>query len=176
MLKQVLNYISVDPTDADVKSIYIIRPGLAAEQYQSIQAALDRLQKALFYATSITTSEAQIRASEATQIQTYINDARTIQPDGILVVDDANNVMSDVRLEDGDTIVIPESSDTVMVEGEVQQPGAVPFSPQLYRSGWRIYRAWQAWKYHSPPRQRLAGARPQRTGHAGRRNHRDAFC
>lgn len=133
MLKQVLNYISVDPTDADVKSIYIIRPGLAAQQYQSIQAALDRLQKALFYATSVTTSEAQIRASEATQIQTYINDARTIQPDGILVVDDVNDVMSDVRLEDGDTIVIPESSDTVMVEGEVQQPGAIHFTPQASR-------------------------------------------
>jgi protein involved in polysaccharide export with SLBB domain len=133
MLKQVLNYISVDPTDADVKSIYIIRPGLAAEQYQSIQAALDRLQKALFYATSITTSEAQIRASEAQQIQTYINDARTIQPDGILVVEDVNDVMTDVRLEDGDTIVIPESSDTVMVEGEVQQPGAIAFNPQATR-------------------------------------------
>ena len=133
MLKQVLNYISVDPADADVKSIYIIRPGLAAEQYQSIQAALDRLQKALFYATSITTSEAQVRASEATQVQTYINEARTIQPDGILVVDDVNNVMSDVRLEDGDTIVIPESSDTVMVAGEVQEPGAVPFNPQATR-------------------------------------------
>jgi protein involved in polysaccharide export with SLBB domain len=127
-LKQVLDYISVDPTDADVKSIYITRPGLAAQQYQAIQAALDRLQKALFYATSMTTGEAQIRASEAMQIQTYINDARTIQPDGILVVNDANNVMSNVRLEDGDTIVIPESSDTVMVEGEVQQPGAISFN------------------------------------------------
>jgi protein involved in polysaccharide export with SLBB domain len=132
-LKQVLDYISVDPTDADLKSIYIVRPGLAAQQFQSIQAAIDRLQKAVFYATSITTSESQIRASEATQIQTYINDARTIQPDGILVVEDVNDVMSDVRLEDGDTIVIPESSDTVMVEGEVQQPGAIRYTPQATR-------------------------------------------
>jgi hypothetical protein len=38
-----------------------------------------------------------------------------------------------VRLEDGDTIVIPESSDTVMVAGEVQEPGAVPFNPQATR-------------------------------------------
>ena len=133
-LKNVLDYISVDPRDADVKALYIVRPGLAAQQFQAIQAALDRLQKALFYATSVTTGEAQIRASEAQQIQVYINDARTIQPDGILVVADDKGVLDDTRLENGDTIVIPESSDTVMVAGEVQMPQAVRFDPAETRA------------------------------------------
>ncbi len=128
-LKTLLNYIAVDPRDADTKAIYIIRPGLQQQQYEAIQAALDRLQKALFFATSVTTGEAQIRATEAQEIQTYINEAHTIQPNGVLVVaDDAGNI-GDVRLEDGDTIVIPESSDTVMVDGEVQVPQAVNFIP-----------------------------------------------
>jgi len=133
-LKQVLNYIAVDPTDADVKSIYIIRPSLAAAQAAAIQAAIDRLQKALFYATSLTTGEAQIRASEAQQIQNYINNARNVQPDGILVVDNAADVMSDIRLEDGDIIVIPETSDTVMVDGEVETPGAIRFDATATRA------------------------------------------
>jgi protein involved in polysaccharide export with SLBB domain len=133
-LKTLLNYIAVDPNDAATKSIYIVRPGLAAQQYDAIQAALDRLQKALFYATSATTGESQIRASEATMIQNYINAARTIQPDGILVVADANGDMNDVRLESGDIITIPQTSDTVMVDGEVQSPQAVTFSPTATRT------------------------------------------
>lgn len=133
-LKTVLNYIAVDPVDADTKSIYIVRPGLQAQQYRAIQAALDRLQKALFYATSATTGEAQIRASEATEIQNYINAARLIQPDGVLVVADKKGNINDVRLEDGDIITIPESSDTVMVDGEVQTPQAVNYSPTATRA------------------------------------------
>ncbi len=128
-LRTLLTHIAIDPTDANVKSIYIVRPGLAQQQYASIQAALDRLQKALFYATSVTTGEAQIRASEAAQIQAYINAARTIQPDGILVVAEDNGSIDDVRVEDGDIITIPESSDTVMVDGEVESPQAIAFNP-----------------------------------------------
>jgi hypothetical protein len=133
-LKTVLNYIAVDPADADTRSIYIVRPGLAQQQYAAIQAALDRLQKALFYATSVTTGEAQIRASEAAQIQEYINAARLVQPDGILVVADDNGNMNNVRLEDGDIITIPESSDTVMVDGEVEQPQAVNYAVKETRA------------------------------------------
>jgi protein involved in polysaccharide export with SLBB domain len=132
-LKTLLEYIRVDPNDAATQSVYIIRPGLAAQQYQSIQAALDRLQKALYYATSVTTGEAQIRATEAQSIQNYINEARTIQPDGILAVDDDNNHQSDIRMETGDIIVIPEISDTVMVEGEVDAPQALKFDPHATR-------------------------------------------
>lgn len=137
-LKSVLNYIAVDPTDADTKAIYIVRPGLAQQQYAAIQAALDRLQKALFYATSVTTGEAQIRASEAAQIQDYINAARLVQPDGILVVADDTGNLNNVRLEDGDIITIPESSDTVMVDGEVEQPQAVNYAANESRADYII--------------------------------------
>jgi protein involved in polysaccharide export with SLBB domain len=133
-LKTLLNYIAVDPADADTKAVYIVRPGLQQQQTQSINAALDRLQKALFYATSVTTGEAQIRASEAQQIQAYINQAHTIQPTGILVVADGSGSINNARLEDGDTIVIPESSDTVMVDGEVEVPQAVNFVPGQSRA------------------------------------------
>jgi protein involved in polysaccharide export with SLBB domain len=133
-LKTLLEYIHVDPADAATQSVYIIRPGLAAQQYQSIQAALDRLQKALYFATSVTTGEAQIRATEAQSIQNYINAARTIQPDGVLAVADDNNVQSDIRMENGDIIVIPEKTDTVMVDGEVNDPQDVKFDPAKTRA------------------------------------------
>jgi hypothetical protein len=133
-LKTLLAYIHVDPQDAATNAVYIIRPGLAAQQYAAIQAALDRLQKALFYATSVTTGEAQIRATEAQSIQDYINAARTIQPDGVLAVDDDNNNQSDIMMENGDIIVIPEKTDTVMVDGEVEDPQALKFDPAATRA------------------------------------------
>jgi protein involved in polysaccharide export with SLBB domain len=133
-LKTLLAYIHVDPADAATNSVYIIRPGLAAQQYAAIQAALDRLQKALYYATSVTTGEAQIRATEAQSIQSYINAARTIQPDGVLAVADDNNIQSDIRMQTGDIIVIPEKTDTVMVDGEVQSPQALKFDPAASRA------------------------------------------
>jgi len=133
-LKTLLAYIHVDPNDAATNSVYIIRPGLAAQQYASIQAALDRLQKALYYATSVTTGEAQIRATEAQSIQAYINAARTIQPDGVLAVDDDNNNQADIRMENGDIIVIPEKTDTVMVDGEVEDPQALKYDPTATRA------------------------------------------
>jgi protein involved in polysaccharide export with SLBB domain len=133
-LKTLLAYIHVDPGDAATPSVYIIRPGLAAQQEAAIQAALDRLQKALYYATSVTTGEAQIRATEAQSIQAYINAARSIAPDGVLAVADDNNVQSDIRMENGDIIVIPEKSDTVMVDGEVESPQALKFDPNANRA------------------------------------------
>jgi len=133
-LKTVLQYVHVNPAEAATDSVYIIRPGLAAQQYQAIQSALDQLQQALFYATSLTTGEAQIRATEAQSIQTYINNARTVQPDGVLAVADDNNVQSDVLLENGDIIVIPQKTDTVMVAGEVQSPQALKFDAAATRA------------------------------------------
>ena len=52
----------------------------------------------------------------------------------MLAVDDDNNVQSDVLLENGDIIVIPEKTDTVMVDGEVESPQALKFDPAATRA------------------------------------------
>jgi len=128
-LPDLLNYIAVDPALADTKSIYILRQGLAQQQGQAVKAALDRLEQSLFQSNSSSTGEAQIRASEAQLIASYIQKGRQVQPEGRLVASNDDGTVANIRLEDNDIIVIPEKSQVVLVSGEVAIPQAV-----IYRS------------------------------------------
>ncbi|MFC3125384.1 polysaccharide biosynthesis/export family protein [Pseudoroseomonas globiformis] len=130
-LCQLLDHVAVDPALADTGSVYILRKRIAAQQRRAINEALDRLERQLFTATSATTGIAQIRSAEAQLVSNYIQRGRRIEPEGRLVaVDDAGRC-SQVRLEDGDTIVVPERSDTVLVAGEVITPQAILWRPNM---------------------------------------------
>jgi protein involved in polysaccharide export with SLBB domain len=128
-LTDLLDYIAVDPVLADTKSVYILRQSVAQQQQRAITEAADRLERELFLAISSTTGEAQIRASEANLVASYIQRARQTRPEGRLVVTDEEGTVAGIRLEDGDTIVIPEKSQVILVTGEVLAPQAI-----LYRS------------------------------------------
>lgn len=124
-LCQLLDHIAVDPTLAATGSVFILRPSVAAQQRRTIDEALDRLERQLFMAVSSSTGIATIRNTEAQLISSYIQRARRVQPEGRLVVSSADGRCAPIRLQDGDTIVIPERSETVMVAGEVNAPSAV---------------------------------------------------
>jgi protein involved in polysaccharide export with SLBB domain len=126
-----LNYIEVDPRLANPRGVFLLRPGLAQQQQRTINEALDRLERQLFLTVSATTGVAEIRASEANLIANYIQRARRTQPEGRLVVMDRTGRCSEVRLQDGDTIVIPERVETVLVGGEVLAPQAVFWRPNM---------------------------------------------
>jgi protein involved in polysaccharide export with SLBB domain len=130
-LPDLLDYISVDPTLADTKSVYILRQSLAQQQQRALTEAADRLERELFLAISTTTGEAQIRASEANLVASYIQRARRVRPEGRLVVSEDDGTVAPLRLEDGDTIVIPEKSQLILVSGEVLAPQAVVFRRNL---------------------------------------------
>ncbi|RKK01822.1 polysialic acid transport protein KpsD [Pseudoroseomonas wenyumeiae] len=132
-LCQLLDYIEVNPALADTRSVYVLRKRLAAQQLRSINEALDRLERQLFTASSATTGVAEIRTQEAQLVSSYIQRGRRIQPEGRLVAVDDQGRCARIRLEDGDTIVIPERSDTVLVGGEVLNPGGV-----VWREGMTI--------------------------------------
>jgi protein involved in polysaccharide export with SLBB domain len=66
-------------------------------------------------------------------VLSYISRARRNDPEGRLVVVNENGTCAPVRLEDGDVVVIPERSQTVMVQGEVAMPRAV-----LWRQGMTV--------------------------------------
>lgn len=129
-LCQLLDYVAVDPVLADTQSVFLLRPSVAAQQRRTIDEALDRLQRQLFLAVSSSTGQATIRAAEAQMVSSYIQNARRVQPEGRLVVS-SNGRCTPVRLQDGDTIVIPERSETVMVPGEVTAPTAVVWRPGI---------------------------------------------
>jgi hypothetical protein len=132
-LCQILDHVAVDPALADTHGVFVLRPRLAAQQQRAINEALDRLERQLFMAVSPTTGVAAIRASEAQLVSSYISRARRVQPEGRLVVSDGDGRCTPVRLEDGDVVVIPEKSSSVLVTGEVTAPQAV-----VWRQGWKI--------------------------------------
>lgn len=85
-LKTLLAYISVEPELADIKSIYIRRKSVAAEQKVILKDALRRLEQSALTATSASVDEASIRVKEAELIQNFVQRASKLEPDGVLVV------------------------------------------------------------------------------------------
>jgi hypothetical protein len=116
---------------ANTRGVFLLRPGLAQQQQRTINEALDRLERQLFLSVSATTGVAEVRASEANLVANYIQRARRTQPEGRLVVMDRTGRCADIRLQDGDTIVIPERVETVLVSGEVRAPQAVVWRPNM---------------------------------------------
>ena len=132
-LCQILDHVAVDPMLANTSAIFLLRPRLAMQQKRAIDDSLDRLERQLFLSPSMTPGVAAARTAEANLILSYISRARRSLPEGRLVVVNEDGTCAPVRLEDGDVIVIPERSQTVMVQGEVRMPRAV-----LWREGMSI--------------------------------------
>ena len=132
-LCQMLDHVAVDPVLANTSSVFLLRPRLALQQRRSIDDALDRLERQLFLSPAMTPGTAAARSAEANLVLAYISRARRSQPEGRLVVVNEDGTCAPIRLEDGDVIVIPERSQTVMVQGEVSMPRAV-----LWREGMTI--------------------------------------
>ena len=126
-LQELLDYVSVDPNDADIKNIYIKRKKIAAQQRRNLEKSLHRLERAVLTAPAQSDGEASIRAKEASLVLKFIENARKVRPQGRVVVSDRGRV-SNIRLEDGDVIVIPQKSDIVTIDGEVQIPQAVVYA------------------------------------------------
>ena len=125
--------VQVDPALADLSSVFVLRRSVAEQQQRVMQESMDRLERALFLAVSPTSGVAAIRASEAQLVATYLQRARRSPPEGRIVVADDAGRLADLRLEEDDVIVIPKKSQTVLISGEVLQPQAVLFRPDLKR-------------------------------------------
>lgn len=134
-LKTLLEYIAVEPELADIKSIYIRRRSVAAEQKVILADALRRLEQSALTATSSSVDEANIRVKEAELIQNFVQRASQLEPDGVLVVSREGRI-SDVLLEEGDEIIIPRKTDVVHVSGEVLIPTAVTWEKGLSLKGY----------------------------------------
>jgi len=130
-LGSVLKKIKVDPALADVNSAYVLRASVVEQQKRALAEATDRLERSLFLARSASTGVAAIRTAEAQLVESYIQRARRVQPDGLLVVSDRAGGFADLRMEDDDVIVIPKRSQVILVSGEVRAPQAIVFDPRL---------------------------------------------
>ena len=125
-LRDLLRRIEVEPELAATDAIYLRRKSVARDQKAVIQDSLRRLEQTALTATSSTPEEAQLRVDEARLIQDFVKRAGQLEPDGVIVVSRGKEV-SDIWLEDGDEIVIPQKSNVVQITGEVVMPKAVAF-------------------------------------------------
>ncbi|CAA6805040.1 MAG: Capsular polysaccharide export system periplasmic protein KpsD [uncultured Thiotrichaceae bacterium] len=127
-LQELLDFVPISPDDADIKNIYIKRKRVAAQQLTALEQALKRLERSVLTAPARSDGEATIRAKEAELVLQFVENARKNRPEGRVVVSNGKKV-SNVRLEDGDVVVIPQLSDVVTIAGEVQIPQAIVYSP-----------------------------------------------
>lgn len=130
-LRDLQQYIAVDPARANLAGLYIKRKSVAVRQKKAIDESLRRLEQSSMTATSASPEESQIRSHEADMIAKFAEKARSVEPEGIVVVGDGGKV-ADIALENGDVIVIPEKSDVVLVSGEVVMPQALVWSKKKY--------------------------------------------
>jgi len=132
-LKELLDYISVDPNEADIGNIYLKRKSVALRQKKNLEKSIFRLERAVLTTPASSDGEALIRSKEAELVLQFVKHAKEVEVDGRVVVSDHGRV-SNVRLEEGDVIVIPKKSDVVIVSGEVQIPQSM-----VYASNANIY-------------------------------------
>lgn len=129
-LSELLDAIAVPENMTAVESVSLQRESVRQQQAQSLQDSLRRLETTYLGASSRTDQEAQIRLREAELIERFIERARELEPSGRLVVASSDGI-TDIRLQDGDVITIPEISDSVLISGEILVPQAAVFRPGM---------------------------------------------
>ncbi len=128
-LKDVLNYIKVNPRLSDTDNIYLLRESVAQQQKEIINRSLQQLERSVYTAPISSSGEGAIRVQEAQLVSDFITRAREVEPLGKVVVSE-NQQVANVLLEPNDTIVVPAITDLVQVGGEVMLPQAVVFNPE----------------------------------------------
>ncbi|MBP5980607.1 MAG: polysaccharide biosynthesis/export family protein [Halomonas sp.] len=129
-LSELLDAIAVPENMTAVESISLQRESVKEQQRQSMEDSLRRLETTYLSASSSTNEEAQVRAQEAELIQNFVQRARELEPSGRMVVAYDGRI-SDIRLQDGDVITIPEISDSMLISGEVLVPQAAVYRPGM---------------------------------------------
>ncbi|MFT6951678.1 MAG: protein involved in polysaccharide export with SLBB domain [Paraglaciecola sp.] len=137
-LLDLLSHIEVDPKQANYGAIYIKRESVVEQQKVLLEESLQRLERSIFTAPASSSGEAAIRAQEAELITQFIARARKVQPLGKVIVSQNGNV-ANIRLEQGDEIIIPPQTDLIQVSGEVLMPQAIVYNAEATLSD---YVAW----------------------------------
>lgn len=128
-LLDLLPHIEVDAEHADIDSIYIKRESVKAKQRELLDESLRRLERSVFTAPASSDGEARIRAQEADLVMRFVERAKQVEPLGKVVLSEQGKI-ANIRLEQGDEIVIPLNTDLVQVSGEVLMPQAVVYNSE----------------------------------------------
>lgn len=127
MLSQLLAQVDLANSDIEPRFVHIKRPGVAAEQRRAIDESLYNLQKQLATLPAYTPEQAALAQAQGQLLRDFIATAKQVQPDGNVAVY-TNGQFNDVRLLDGDRVVLPRRSDVVLISGEVLNPSGLAFA------------------------------------------------
>lgn len=130
-LMTLLNQVPVNASFTNWQAVYIKRKSVAVQQKAALETALDRLERSVLTAVVQTSGEAALRSAEAQLVMQFIAKARMVQPDGTLVVATHSGTTADITLEEGDIVVLPRRSSTVLVAGEVLAPQTMVWEADL---------------------------------------------
>jgi protein involved in polysaccharide export with SLBB domain len=108
---------------SDIDSIQLFRKSVAEKQKQLLLAKLQELESLVLTTSSISKDEALMRSQEAKSILTFIDRAKKVEPKGQVVIHNKDS-MNEIYLEEGDQVFIPRKTNVVLVQGEVNFPGA----------------------------------------------------
>jgi protein involved in polysaccharide export with SLBB domain len=115
----------VNPTpQARIDAVQLFRRSVSERQKELLESSLRTLETYALTARSSTSEEAALRRTEAQQIMDFVTRARQLEPRGQVVLGGLKGA-GDTLLEDGDIIRVPESSNLVLVSGEVTLPSAL---------------------------------------------------
>ncbi len=134
-LSQLLARIPLEGTDVEPRFVHVQRAEVAAEQKRAIQDALFNLQKEVLTNSPATTAAATLATAQATLVNQFVERAESVQPDGNVAVY-SNGQFQDLRLQDGDIIILPNRTDVVIVAGEVLNPGGLAHASDLTIKGY----------------------------------------
>lgn len=124
-LKDALARLKPAP-QASVAAVQLFRRSVVERQKELMESSLRSLETYALTARSATSEEASLRGREAQQILEFIERARRVQPRGQVILANAA-AAGDTLLEDGDVIRVPETSNLVLVSGEVLFPTALVY-------------------------------------------------
>ncbi|CCK05259.1 Capsular polysaccharide export system periplasmic protein KpsD [Cronobacter sakazakii 696] len=116
-------------TMSQLNAIKLYRRSVALRQKEMLDLSLQKLEQASLSAQSSTQEESRLRMQEAQLVSRFVAKARTVVPQGEVVLNENN--LDSVLLEDGDVITIPEKTSLVMLHGEVLFPNAVTWEKGL---------------------------------------------
>jgi protein involved in polysaccharide export with SLBB domain len=122
-LKDALARVRPAP-QAQIEAVQLFRRSVAERQKQLMEASLRSLESYALTSRSATSEEAALRKNEGQQILEFVERARKVQPRGQVILAQSAN-LGETLLEDGDILRVPETSNLVLVSGEVLFPNAV---------------------------------------------------
>jgi protein involved in polysaccharide export with SLBB domain len=126
-LSELMGKVPLDGSNVEPRWVHLRRAEVALEQKRALQQALFNLQKQVLTGSPPTAASAALASSQAALVTQFVQQAQSVEPDGNVAVY-SNGQFQDLRLQEGDVVVLPDRTDVVIVTGEVLNPGGLAYA------------------------------------------------